>query len=109
MRSSPGRPAASVTLAEDGCAKVKRRKGKPGTGSRASAQTTLRPPVLLEGGVDRGKGRDEAATDRLPDGDADDRDEAGDQAILDGGGAGLVLGEALNKSLHVSSPLRNND
>src|SRR5215203_1511278 len=35
--------------------------------------------------------------------DGGDRDERGDEAILDGGGARLVVGETVEKALHVSS------
>src|SRR6478672_2846022 len=57
----------------------------------------------LEVGTDVGEGRVGLGADRGHGGDGGHGDERGDQAILDGGRAGLVLDEAGENGLHGSS------
>eukprot|EP01035_Chromulina_nebulosa_P021604 gene21605-27964_t len=57
--------------------------------------------VLLQAGVDGFELGRQAGADVRPDGDADHRDQGRDQAVLDGGGAGLILGEASENVGHV--------
>src|SRR5205085_1966782 len=62
---------------------------------------------LLQVGADVGHHGAELGADRRERGDGGDGDQRGDQAILDGGGAGLVLDELANDRKHgIGSYLR---
>ena len=54
---------------------------------------------LLDRGRDVGEGIGQLGAEALHDGDDRDRDAGGDEAILDGSRARLVLGKALNEGL----------
>src|SRR5262245_37487090 len=55
---------------------------------------------LAQLGVDAAELRVQGAADAVDDGDDGNRDAGGDEAILDGGRARLVLHEARNEGLH---------
>ena len=54
----------------------------------------------VEAGLDRREGVLDRGADLADDGDDEHADEGGDQAVLDGGGAGLALRKAGEKVLH---------
>src|SRR5690242_12330838 len=55
---------------------------------------------LLQRSVDRGELRVQVGTEAVDDRDDRERDARGNQAVLDGGGARLVLHETRNQVLH---------
>ena len=56
---------------------------------------------LAELGANVGEGRLQIGAERRQGGDANDRDEGSDQAVFDGGGAGLILDETSENVGHV--------
>src|SRR5690349_2799325 len=68
--------------------------GKPGP------LTLSRNRRLLERVGDRVEVRRQLGADALNGGDDRDRDAGGNQAVFDGGGAGLILHETRNEILH---------
>jgi len=72
-----------------------------GEGLAASSQDRrLAPTRGSELGGDVREGARQLGADRGHGGDGGDGDERSDQAIFDGGGAGLILGEASEEGLH---------
>src|ERR1700736_2584941 len=55
---------------------------------------------LLQRGGDRAEGAGKLGADALDGGDDRERDTGGDQAVFDGGCAGLILDETRNEILH---------
>ena len=55
---------------------------------------------LFQRGADRGELRGEGGAHAVDRGDDRNSDAGGDQAVLDGGGAGLILDETRNEILH---------
>ena len=71
---------------------------------RGQAVFSIQPNgELVDGVVDRREHVVQVGADRGDDGDDGDADEAGDQAVLDGGCAGLTLHETRNQVLHLGS------
>ena len=75
----------------------KREKAPAIAGASAVVPTTER---LLERGLDAGEGRVQLRAEALDDGDDCNRDAGGDEAVLDGGRARLVLKKARNEVRH---------
>src|SRR5690606_37828174 len=83
------------------------KKGPPTGGPRFVAETAYSFGVgsILQLGRDRFELGAQLGAERAGAGDECERDEGGDQAILDGGCAGFVLAETLDKVGHLHVPL----
>ena len=60
--------------------------------------------MLLQGAGDAGEGRVQLRAEALHDRDDRDRDAGGDEAILDGGRARLILYKTHNEAFHLAAP-----
>ena len=73
---------------------------RPRSAPRPSLNRILNATTLVEGVLHAAEGRVQLAAKALHDRDDRDRDAGGDQAILDGSRARLVLDETSNEGLH---------